>query len=121
MKRAPPVQPAAAAPKSSGYPGLDLLPAAVLLLDGEFRINHANPAAEALFESSLRHLQGQPVDRLTQSEELGLLLDEALQGKWSHRTQEIEVWPPGRDPILVACVVTPAMLPSARRALAPER
>jgi len=107
MKRVRPVPTDNAVAKASGYPGLDLLPAAVLLLDGQFRINHANPAAEALFESSLRHLQGQPVDRLTQSEELGQLLDEALQGKWSHRTQELELSFAGREPVAMACVLTP--------------
>jgi two-component system nitrogen regulation sensor histidine kinase GlnL len=101
-----PVPPAPPAPHRA-YPGLDLLPSAVLLLDGEFRITHANPAAEALFESSLRNLLGQPVDRQTQSEELGVLLQEALQGKWSHRTQEVELSFAGREPVPMACTLTP--------------
>ncbi|MDB5803477.1 MAG: signal transduction histidine kinase, nitrogen specific [Betaproteobacteria bacterium] len=93
--------------RESPYPGLDLLPSAILLLDVEFRINHANPAAEALFESSLRNLRGQPVDRQTQSEELGLLLEEALRGKWSHRSQELELSFAGRERVSMACVLTP--------------
>ncbi|HEY4372747.1 MAG TPA: nitrogen regulation protein NR(II) [Burkholderiales bacterium] len=97
----------AAAPSASAFPGLDLLPSAVLLLDGEFRITHANPAAEALFESSMRLLLGQPVEHQTQSEELGRLLEGALEGQWSHRHQELELSFAGRDPVSMACVVTP--------------
>lgn len=85
-----------------------MLPAAILLLNSEFHINYANPAAEALFESSLRNLVGQPVDRLTDSEELGFLLEHALEQKWSHRTQELELSFAGREPVSIACVLTPA-------------
>ena len=111
VKRLRPLRPLSsvpvASPKASAYPGLDLLPAAILLLTAEFRITHANPAAEALFESSLRNLTGSAVDRLTQSEELGALLDEALEGKWSHRTQELELSFAGREPVSMSCVLTP--------------
>ena len=100
-----------AAPVASheaGYAGLDLLPSAVLLADQHFRIVHANSAAENLFELSLKNLCGRRVEQLLQGETLAQLLVEVVEQEWSHRTCEIEVAPPGREPVLVACVVTPA-------------
>ena len=92
----------------AGYAGLDLLPSAVLLADQNFRIVHANSAAENLFELSLKNLCGRRVEQLLQGETLAQLLVEVVEQEWSHRTCEIEVAPPGREPVLVACVVTPA-------------
>lgn len=44
--------------------GYDLLKTAVLLLDGDLHICHANTAAEEYFGLSRRQLQGMPADRL---------------------------------------------------------
>ena len=48
----------------SGFPGLDLLSSAVILLDGRMLIRHLNPAAENLFAVSLRTWQGRSLTQL---------------------------------------------------------
>ena len=106
VRRRVPAAPVAS--HEAGYAGLDLLPSAVLLADQHFRIVHANSAAENLFELSLKNLCGRRVEQLLQGETLAQLLVEVVEQEWSHRTCEIEVAPPGREPVLVACVVTPA-------------
>ena len=106
--------PAPATALASAYAGLDLLPSAVLLADAQFRVVHANSAAENLFETSLRSLIGRRVTEVLPDQALDAMLSEVVDQEWSHRTQEIEVAPPGRTPILVACVVTPAHQPPVR-------
>jgi two-component system nitrogen regulation sensor histidine kinase GlnL len=90
------------------YAGLDLLPTAILLLDGECRVLYANPAAESLIESSLKNLLGQRVQRLfTGGPEWDDALGDALAGQWSHRLQELVLSPTGREPVPVSCVISP--------------
>ena len=99
----------------SAYAGLDLLPSAILLLDGNCRVIHGNSAAESLIEASLRNLLGQSVHRLFEGgPEWDLTLQEALAGRWSHRTQELLLAPAGREPVPVSCVITPIDQPPAR-------
>jgi two-component system, NtrC family, nitrogen regulation sensor histidine kinase GlnL len=121
MKRQPPPKRLPTAPPqaheipSPAYAGLDLLPSAVLLLDAECRVIHGNPAAESLIESSLKNLLGQSIRRLfTGGPEWDSTLDEALDGQWSHRTQELVLSPAGRDPVPVSCMITPVDQPPAR-------
>ncbi len=101
-------------PAPGAYSGLDLLPSAVLLTDSDFRIVHANSAAENLFELSQRSLKNRSIAGLLGNEALDRMLVEVVVQEWSHRTLEMEVLTPGRDPILVACVVTPAHQPPVR-------
>ena len=112
IRLAPAPRPPASA--VAAYAGLDLLPSAVLLADEQFRIVHANSAAESLFELSVRSLIGRSVNEVLGNDALNRMLAEVVDEEWSHRTQEIEVAPPGRTPVLVACVVTPAHQPPVR-------
>ena len=110
---------AASTPPAPAYAGLDLLPSAVLLADANFRIVHVNSAAENLFELSVRSLTGRDAAGLLANQSLGrdvlhTMLTEVVEQEWSHRTLEIEIATPGRAPILVACVVTPAHQPPVR-------
>ena len=121
LRKAPAVRPvvAPAAARPGDYAGLDLLPSAVLLADAQFRIVHVNSAAENLFELSARSLTGRRVAEVLADEPpggdaLNRMLTEVVEQEWSHRTQEIEIATPGRAPILVACVVTPAHQPPVR-------
>ncbi len=117
MRRTPPGKRPSAAPQSvppSAYAGLDLLPSAILLLDGNCRVIHGNSAAEGLIEASLRNLIGHSVHRLFEGgPEWELTLQEALAGRWSHRTQELVLAPAGREPVPVSCVITPIDQPPA--------
>lgn len=90
------------------YDGLDLLPSAILLLDEQFRVIYANPAAENLFEAGLRHLIGQQARRLLPGgPEWEHSLDDALERRWSHRALELQLAPAGREPVPVSCVISP--------------
>ncbi len=111
MRRTPSSKRAAAALQAASlaaYAGLDLLPTAILLLDQNCRVIHGNSAAESLIEAGLRNLIGQSVQRLFEGgAEWEVTLQEALAGRWSHRTQELVLAPAGREPVPVSCVITP--------------
>ena len=99
---------ALAMPAEFAYAGLDLLPSAVLLADEKFCVVHANSAAENLFQLSLKNLSGKRIGQLLPGAGLAQMLIDVVEQEWSHRTCEVEAGPPGRDPVLLACVVTPA-------------
>ena len=99
---------ALAVPAEFAYAGLDLLPSAVLLADEKFCVVHANSAAENLFQLSLKNLSGKRIGQLLPGAGLAQMLIDVVEQEWSHRTCEVEAGPPGRDPVLLACVVTPA-------------
>ena len=73
------------APQPSPLSGLELLSYAVILVDAELAIRHANPAAENLFAISRRNLQGMPLVRLLgRLPELEPALRTALDNNWSY-------------------------------------
>ncbi len=68
-----------------------------------------------MIEAGLKNLIGQSVYRLFEGGlEWELTLQEALAGRWSHRTQELVLAPAGREPVPVSCVITPIDQPPAR-------
>ena len=70
----------------------DLLSTAVLLLDGEGHIAHANTAAEELFSTSRRQLIGQPAYRLFGADEaLAERLPDAIAGRFGILRQDLVV------------------------------
>ncbi|MBL8379735.1 MAG: PAS domain-containing protein [Burkholderiales bacterium] len=97
------------------YEGLDLLPAPVLLLDGDLAIVHVNPSAEVLIESSLRAVRGHPVSQfLAGGGDWDVFLIEALAGRWGSHTRELSLSPHGREAVPVSCTVTPVDAAPAR-------
>jgi len=90
------------------FSGLDLLSSAVVLLDAELVIRHANPAAENLFEVSLRQLLGRPLAKLV-GEPVGLpaALNNALKNNWSYTGHNLNIAQRGAEPQHVDCTVTP--------------
>lgn len=84
----------------------DLLSTAVLLLDAQGRIDHANTAAEELFGSSRRQLKGQLVaDLLGDDETLHTRLMQAVSGRFGILRQPLSVKRPGSAvPVNVAVV-----------------
>jgi two-component system nitrogen regulation sensor histidine kinase GlnL len=96
-----------------GFPGLDLLSSAVILLDGRLLIRHLNPAAENLFAVSQRTWLGRPLAQLVGAPTaLAAALDNALKNNWSYTGHNIAVTRARRDgevgePLHLDCTVTP--------------
>ncbi|GAA5235640.1 PAS domain-containing protein [Verticiella sediminum] len=85
---------------------LDLLVSAVLLLDDEGSIVHANAAAEDVFGLSRRQLLGMPVCRLfDEAEALQQSLREARDDLFAHKILPLSVTRPGVDSMLLSGAV----------------
>ena len=92
----------------AGFPGLELLATAVVILDGGYVVRYTNPAAENLLGAGAKSLVGQPFAALfTDSATLEDMLADALAVHWSYRAQTVSFERPGRDPLPLSCVVTP--------------
>jgi two-component system nitrogen regulation sensor histidine kinase GlnL len=90
------------------FAGLDLLSSAVILLDGQLRIRHCNPAAENLFAASQRTCLGQPLAQLLGTPpSLAAALDNALANKWSYTGHDIVIKREKAEDIHLDCTVTP--------------
>jgi two-component system nitrogen regulation sensor histidine kinase GlnL len=96
-----------------GFPGLDLLSSAVILLDGRLLIRYLNPAAENLFAVSQRTWLGRPLAQLAGTPPaLDQALENALRNNWSYTGHNIAVMRACRDgeaaqPLNLDCTVTP--------------
>ena len=111
-KRSSPATPAFS---TSAYAGLEFLPSAILLLGDDCRVIHVNPVAESLIEASRKNLIGQRVQSLFNGgSDWEQSLNDALAGRWSHRTLELLLAHSGREPVPVSCVVTPVEQPPVR-------
>jgi two-component system nitrogen regulation sensor histidine kinase GlnL len=90
------------------FAGLDLLSSAVILLDGQLRIRHCNPAAENLFAASQRVCLGRPLAQLLGTPPaLTAALENALTNRWSYTGHDIVVARDKTDDIHLDCTVTP--------------
>lgn len=99
----PPSKPAV----ESGDAGLDMLAAAVLLVDHEGRVRRANPSAETTFDLSRRLLEGHAARSLfVQSVQIDELLADALAHRYAQRRQLMAVRRTLRDPLPVLVVAS---------------
>jgi len=105
-----PATPHTAAPYGpASLAGLELLASAVLLVDPDGTIVHANAAAENLLESSLKALQRQQLSSLfVNADELLNLCSQALAHKYSDLRQDLTLERSGRDPLQVHSIVSEA-------------
>ncbi|MDP1606450.1 MAG: nitrogen regulation protein NR(II) [Rhodocyclaceae bacterium] len=99
-------------PADPAFAGLDLLSSAVLLLDGQLRIRHCNPAAENLFAVSQRACLGQPLAQLLGTPStLIAALENALANQWSYTGHDIVVarehGEMSTEPLHLDCTVSP--------------
>ena len=95
--------------KPGSLDGLDLLAAAVLLIDADGCITYANAAAENLLENSFKALQGTPLTSLfVNADELAKLCEQALAHKYSDLRQDLTLERGGRDPLHVHSIVSEA-------------
>lgn len=89
------------------YPGLELLATAVLLLDADLHVCYANPAAENLFEVSIRQLLGNSVRALFgDAPALLHAIDKALSTGASYTEQEVELGVNGKPRLHLSCTVS---------------
>ena len=97
---------------SSTFSGLELLPTAVAVLDAEFVVRYANPAAESLLDTSIKSLLGQPFPLLfAEQAELGRTLTEALASHWDYSAQNVSYLRSGHEPLALLAMVAHIVLP----------
>jgi two-component system nitrogen regulation sensor histidine kinase GlnL len=91
----------------ASFPGLELLATAVVVLDDDFVVRYANPAAESLLATGAKTLNGQPFLQLfTEREALERALGDAINTHWDYSAQNVTYSRPGRDPLPLACTMT---------------
>jgi two-component system nitrogen regulation sensor histidine kinase GlnL len=97
--------------------GLDLLSTAVLLLDENLQVVHANPAAETLFAQGRSHLIGTAFDRaLPGNDDFVQRLTQALAAEAGFNDNDLLLEVEGY-PVHVHCVITPAEFDDVRLVL----
>ncbi|MBU6484034.1 MAG: PAS domain-containing protein [Betaproteobacteria bacterium] len=88
--------------------GLELLAAAVLLLDESLQVIYVNPAAENLFELSYIKFKGHAIDELFGgAPALRAAIDRAVRTGASYTEQELELGLPGKPRLHLVCTVSP--------------
>ncbi len=100
--------PSFAAIVPAGYPGLEMLSAAVLLLRADSRVVYVNPAAENLFELSRSKFIGRtPQDIFGECTALRDAIDKAVVRGAAYTEQEIELGAGGKGKLHLNCTVSP--------------
>lgn len=100
---------------ASPFPGLELLATPVVLVDAEWRLVHANPAAEDLFAFSLKSAVGQALAQLfTDTSELVASLNTVSGDHWSYTGRDLVLTRPGQAGLHLNCLITPADTGGAR-------
>jgi two-component system nitrogen regulation sensor histidine kinase GlnL len=97
------------------YPGLDALATAVIMLDNDFSVSYANPAAQNLFELPARGFLGRNVSDIF--EDAGVLMtsfDYASSHNCSYTAHDIMLNARGRPHLNLSCTVTPLESPLGR-------
>ena len=96
------------------FSGLDLLTAAVAVLDSDLKVIYLNPAAETVFALSQRNVTGHPFDELfVDGRTFGEKLSRALADVRGFVDQELTLTRPGYEPLHLNCVVTPVDMSTA--------
>src|SRR5579859_6076170 len=84
----------------AAFNGLELLATAIVLLDGNLRVNYANPAAEAVFALSMRSILGQSFPALfLDSGALDAQLRQALREERGFADPDLVLVPIGQEPL----------------------
>lgn len=94
---------------------LEGLSTAVLVFDGELRLDYLNPAAEMLLAVSARQAVGHRLDDVVPgADELARRLEQALRGEQPYTERELHLRTPAGQDIIVDCTVTPLVDPRHR-------
>jgi two-component system nitrogen regulation sensor histidine kinase GlnL len=92
---------------AASFAGLDLLATAVVVLDDEFTVRYANPAAENLLTAGARSLIGQPfLGLFAERADLERSLEEARVIHWDYSARNVTYVRTGRQPVPLSCTVT---------------
>ncbi|HWM43470.1 MAG TPA: histidine kinase dimerization/phospho-acceptor domain-containing protein, partial [Burkholderiales bacterium] len=92
---------------AASFDGLDLLATAVVVLDDEFVVRYANPAAENLFTAGARSLIGQPfLGLFAERNDLERALEDARVIHWDYSARNVTYVRTGRAPVPLSCTVT---------------
>ncbi len=95
--------------------GLEHLSTAAILLDGDFHIVYANPAAENLFEISLNHIRGLGLPQaLGPAATLIAATGQALKSNTSVTEHELILSNASNNQLSVSCTITPVEVDSVR-------
>jgi len=91
----------------ASFAGLDLLATAVVVLDDDYVVRYANPAAENLLTAGARSLIGQPfLGFFAERADLERALDEARVIHWDYSARNVTYVRTGREPVPFSCTVT---------------
>jgi two-component system nitrogen regulation sensor histidine kinase GlnL len=100
---------------NAAFAGLEFLGSAVVALDDELAIRYANPAAEHMFDASLKNLTGQRLpDLFVDAAELITVLERGLQDGLDYAGRNLALARPQHEPLQVNCMVMPLQLVGAR-------
>jgi len=89
------------------FAGLDLLATAVVVLDDDYIVRYANPAAENLLTAGVRSLIGHPfLDFFAERTDLERALDEARVVHWDYSARNVTYVRTGKEPVPFSCTVT---------------
>ena len=97
---------------SAPFSGLELLPTAVAVLDEEFFVRYANPAAEILLDTGVRSLLGQPfIPLFAEQTELGRTLADALASHWDYSARNVSYVRHGQEPTALVAMIAHIAVP----------
>jgi two-component system nitrogen regulation sensor histidine kinase GlnL len=103
---------------AGAFSGLDLLGTAVVVLDGELRVIHVNPAAEHLLEAGAKQLLGQRFpDLFVGATPFEAKLRQSIAKSWGFWDQALELVRPGSPTLHFNCLATPVESGSGRLVL----
>ncbi len=89
------------------FAGLDLLATAVVVLDDDYVVRYANPAAENLLTAGVRSLIGHPfLGLFAERTDLERALDEARVVHWDYSARNVTYVRTGKEPVPFSCTVT---------------
>src|ERR671914_950410 len=92
---------------AASFAGLDLLATAVVVLDDDFTVRYANPAAENLLTAGARSLIGQPfLGLFAERSDLERSLEDARVIHWDYSARNVTYVRTGRQPVPLSCTVT---------------
>src|SRR5687767_9766803 len=92
---------------AASFAGLDLLATAVVVLDDDFVVRYANPAAENLLTTGARSMIGQPfLGLFAEREDLERALEDARVIHWDYSARNVTYVRTGREPVPLSCTVT---------------